>query len=299
MTQTIGIGVVGFGWMGLAHSRSYRRIPMHFPEADLMPHLVIVADNVPERAELAQQNFGFDTATEDWRAVVDHPDVDVVTIGAPNKLHREIAIAAAGPLVSLALAGLAFVSLIPLALIPPLPAAVYVAASLLFQINLMLALFNLVPALPMDGGRVLRGILALKRDHLTATIIAAKVGRILAVIGLVFALFQGSFSLGLISVFVYIAAGSEVRMAQLRAYQERAADFPFAGPGGGRSWHWSWSSGQSSRSARPSQTGSPAPRTPPTRSGDWSESGIDADRNVVVVGGKAEIISRKDPDSKD
>ena len=95
MTQTIGIGVVGFGWMGQAHSRSYRRIPMHFPEANLMPRLVIVADNVPERAELAQQNFGFDTATEDWRAVVDHPDVDVVTIGAPNKLHREIAIAAA------------------------------------------------------------------------------------------------------------------------------------------------------------------------------------------------------------
>ena len=95
MTQSIGIGVVGFGWMGQAHSRTYRRIPMHFPEANLMPHLVIVADNVPERAELAQQNFGFDTATEDWRAVVDHPDVDVVTIGAPNKLHREIAIAAA------------------------------------------------------------------------------------------------------------------------------------------------------------------------------------------------------------
>ncbi|MGB5379446.1 MAG: Gfo/Idh/MocA family oxidoreductase, partial [Acidimicrobiia bacterium] len=95
MTHSIGIGVVGFGWMGQAHSRSYRRIPMHFPEANLMPRLVIVADNVPERAELARQNFGFETATDDWRAVVDHPDVDVVTIGAPNKLHREIAVAAA------------------------------------------------------------------------------------------------------------------------------------------------------------------------------------------------------------
>ena len=95
MTQSIRIGVVGFGWMGQAHSRSYRRIPMHFPEANLMPRLVIVADNVPERAELARQNFGFETATDDWRAVVDHPEVDVVTIGAPNKLHREIAVAAA------------------------------------------------------------------------------------------------------------------------------------------------------------------------------------------------------------
>jgi hypothetical protein len=38
---------------------------MHFPEANLMPRLVIVPDNVPERAELARQNFGFDTATDD------------------------------------------------------------------------------------------------------------------------------------------------------------------------------------------------------------------------------------------
>lgn len=95
MNQSIGIGVVGFGWMGQAHSRSYRRIPMHFPEAGIMPRLVIVADNVPERADLARRNFGFETATTDWRAVVEHPEVDVVTIGAPNKLHREIAVAAA------------------------------------------------------------------------------------------------------------------------------------------------------------------------------------------------------------
>ncbi len=95
MTQPIGIGVVGFGWMGQAHSRSYRRIPMHFPEAKLMPRLVIAADTVPERVELARQNFGFEAATADWREVVGHRDVDVVTIGAPNTLHREIALAAA------------------------------------------------------------------------------------------------------------------------------------------------------------------------------------------------------------
>ncbi|MEN8235098.1 MAG: Gfo/Idh/MocA family oxidoreductase [Actinomycetota bacterium] len=95
MTQSIGIGVIGFGWMGQAHSRSYRRIPMHFPEAKLLPRLVIVADSVPERAELAKRNFGFEASTTDWRDVVDHPAVDVVTIGAPNKLHQEIAAAAA------------------------------------------------------------------------------------------------------------------------------------------------------------------------------------------------------------
>ncbi len=95
MTTTIGIGVVGFGWMGQAHSRSYRRIPMHFPEEDLVPRLVMAADNVPDRARLARENFGFEESTTDWREVVDHPDVSVVNIGAPNKLHREIAEAAA------------------------------------------------------------------------------------------------------------------------------------------------------------------------------------------------------------
>lgn len=95
MTHTIGIGVIGFGWMGQAHSRSYRRIPMHFPEADLRPRLVIVADNVPARAELAWRNFGFEERTTDWRRVIDHPEVAVVNIAAPNQLHREIAEAAA------------------------------------------------------------------------------------------------------------------------------------------------------------------------------------------------------------
>lgn len=95
MTTSIGIGVVGFGWMGQAHSRSYRRIPMHFPEAGIMPRLVVAADNVPSRAELAERNFGFESSTTDWRSVVEHPDVDIVTIGAPNTLHREIAEGAA------------------------------------------------------------------------------------------------------------------------------------------------------------------------------------------------------------
>jgi predicted dehydrogenase len=67
---------------------------MHFPEAGISPRLVMVADNVAGRAELAAANFGFEHATTDWREVVDHPDVSVVNIAAPNRLHREIAEAA-------------------------------------------------------------------------------------------------------------------------------------------------------------------------------------------------------------
>lgn len=95
MTSSVGIGVVGLGWMGQAHSRSYRRIPMHFPELGVAPELVVAADINPERAAAAQERLGFAQATTDWREAIDHPGVDAVVIAAPNKAHREIAEAAA------------------------------------------------------------------------------------------------------------------------------------------------------------------------------------------------------------
>ncbi|MGA0313411.1 MAG: Gfo/Idh/MocA family protein [Ilumatobacteraceae bacterium] len=91
----LGIGVVGFGWMGQAHSRSAARIASLFPERVFDTALVVCGDNVAERREQAVSGVGFREAVEDWRAVVDHPDVDVVYVTAPNMMHEEIAIAAA------------------------------------------------------------------------------------------------------------------------------------------------------------------------------------------------------------
>ena len=93
--RPIGIGVVGFGWMGQAHSRSMRRIPLHFPDRDHDPVLVICSDTVAARADDAVASFGFREATADWRKVVGHPDVEVVVIAAPNALHVEMIEAAA------------------------------------------------------------------------------------------------------------------------------------------------------------------------------------------------------------
>ena len=93
--KRIGIGVIGFGWMGQTHSRSYRRIPMHFPERLFEPDLVVCADVMPSRLEEAARAFGFREVTADWRDAVTHPDVDVVTITAPNLHHVEIVEAAA------------------------------------------------------------------------------------------------------------------------------------------------------------------------------------------------------------
>jgi predicted dehydrogenase len=91
----IGVGVIGFGWMGQAHSRAYRDIPVYFPESGIRPRLVSVADNVPARVELAKQNFGFETGTLDWHELIARDDIDVVDITAPNALHQELVEAAA------------------------------------------------------------------------------------------------------------------------------------------------------------------------------------------------------------
>ena len=96
MRERVGIGLVGFGWMGQAHTRSFRRIPMLFPDRFADPELVVCSDTVTERAKNAVDSFGFLEASAEWRTVVEHPDVDLVVVTAPNMLHVEIVEAAAG-----------------------------------------------------------------------------------------------------------------------------------------------------------------------------------------------------------
>ncbi|MER6633318.1 Gfo/Idh/MocA family oxidoreductase [Streptomyces sp. NPDC000987] len=95
MVNTLGVAVVGFGWMGRVHTQAYSRLPHHFPELGLRPELVAVADEVPGRAEEAARRYGFASALRDWREIAADPRVDAVSITAPNFLHREIGVAMA------------------------------------------------------------------------------------------------------------------------------------------------------------------------------------------------------------
>jgi predicted dehydrogenase len=95
MTTPIGIGVIGFGWMGQAHSRGCRRAPSYFPDRAYEPVLRVVSDTVVERRDDAVRSFGFERSVADWHEVVTAPDVDVVFITAPNMLHVEMVEAAA------------------------------------------------------------------------------------------------------------------------------------------------------------------------------------------------------------
>jgi predicted dehydrogenase len=95
LSERIGVGVIGFGWLGRAHSRSLARIPMLFRDRAYEPVLEICADPAPGAAEEAVSAFGFARGTADWRRVVDDPAVDAVWIAAPNMLHVELVEAAA------------------------------------------------------------------------------------------------------------------------------------------------------------------------------------------------------------
>lgn len=92
--RTLGVGVIGMGWMGTVHARSYRAVADRFYDKGIAARLIICADEVEARAQESQQRLGFETSTTDWRAVVNHPEVEVVNIASPNFLHKEMALAA-------------------------------------------------------------------------------------------------------------------------------------------------------------------------------------------------------------
>jgi predicted dehydrogenase len=96
--RRLGVGVIGFGWLGQAHSRSLQRIPMLFEERAYEARLVACSDAVAARVDQAVSAFQFARGSTDWRAVVEDRDVDVVFIAAPNMVHAQLveAVAAAG-----------------------------------------------------------------------------------------------------------------------------------------------------------------------------------------------------------
>lgn len=143
--------------------------------------------------------------------------------GMPKKPIQEFLIAIAGPAVNVALMILAAIylyfaisdsdsSLLEDLIIVDNFSELVVY---LFFLNFVLFAFNLVPAFPMDGGRILRSLLSMKMSRLKATQIASVVGRIFAVIFVVIAIYFKQFSLGFIGVFVFIMAGREFRMIKV------------------------------------------------------------------------------------
>ena len=91
--RTLRLGLIGTGFMGQAHAFAYAAAPKAF-ELAVDVALDTVADVTEESAAAAAAQFGFARASADWRAMVADPQIDVVSVTAPNALHREMALAA-------------------------------------------------------------------------------------------------------------------------------------------------------------------------------------------------------------
>ncbi|WP_010676824.1 Gfo/Idh/MocA family protein [Bacillus timonensis] len=92
--KKINVGMIGYKFMGKAHSHAYRDLPMFFPNT-LHPEMkVICGRNLNGVAEAAKQ-FGWEEYTTDWRSLLQRDDIDLIDINAPSDVHKEIAIAAA------------------------------------------------------------------------------------------------------------------------------------------------------------------------------------------------------------
>lgn len=154
------------------------------------------------------------------------PDITLLPIGGvarlqrmPDKPWQELVVALAGPAVNVVIAAILFLGLglkwsgadIEENLLSPRGQLITKVA----VVNVMLVVFNLIPAFPMDGGRVLRALLAMRMPFGKATMIAARVGQALAFALGFLGLFGNPFLI-FIALFVYLGAAQENAMAQMK-----------------------------------------------------------------------------------
>jgi len=178
-------------------------------------------------------------------------DIILLPIGGVARLERipeepvkELVIAVAGPAVNVVLGFVCIFGLFLLVavfgaanVVPPhvplfnfvlgglpqiqsvseLPLLLFFFLSRLLMANVIMVLFNMLPAFPMDGGRVLRALLAMWTSHVQATRIAAKIGQFMAVVFLIIGLLSGQPMLMFIALFVWLGGGAEAAQVESRS----------------------------------------------------------------------------------
>jgi Zn-dependent protease len=153
-------------------------------------------------------------------------DITLLPIGGlarlermPDKPAEELVVALAGPAVNVIIAAMLWIVIGLTGGLPDPHVIEQTRVSLalrLFTVNIWLVLFNMIPAFPMDGGRVLRAILAMRMNHSRATQLAASIGQGIAFVFFILGLWWNPMLL-LIGVFVYFGARSEATFAEMKS----------------------------------------------------------------------------------
>lgn len=95
MAKTVNIGMIGYAFMGKAHSGAYRDIPMYFPESRLMPVMKAICGRDERAVKAAAQRYGWETYETDAMKLIRRDDIDVVDVSSPGWAHKDQVIAAA------------------------------------------------------------------------------------------------------------------------------------------------------------------------------------------------------------
>jgi Zn-dependent protease len=140
----------------------------------------------------------------------------VASMEIPKRPGQEVKIAFAGPLTSLIIGSICLFTYSYI--LSPNPAlsqnSVYLIIWIIGSMNLVLGIFNLLPAFPMDGGRMLRSLFAMKMSYVKATHNAASIGKFVAILMAIYGIYIGDLWLPLVALYIYGGASNEDRSTQ-------------------------------------------------------------------------------------
>lgn len=200
-------------WIGMAAAASSRDVPREIAFVLALFGCVLLHET---GHALAARRFGVATSE-----IVLYPFGGIARLQSIPGGWAELAIALAGPLVNVVLAAMCAAGLFALHVPHPfrqaLPWQNMGLVQKLLWANLTLVVFNMIPAFPMDGGRVLRAVLAIGLGQQTATRIAAFVGQLIAGAFVLIGLINANFLLAFIGLFVFLGASQEVAFQTSRS----------------------------------------------------------------------------------
>src|SRR6266446_6382147 len=158
--RTLHVGLIGYGFMGKAHSNAWRQAP-HFFDLPADVRMKTICGRNARALAKAAATFGWERSETDWRAVVDDPAIDIIDISTPNDTHVGIALAAAE-------AGKAILCEKPLALDLAEAERMVAAAGKARVVNMVCHNYRRVPALALAREMIARGELGDRLFHYRA-----------------------------------------------------------------------------------------------------------------------------------